>query len=103
MDKYTMAEESYKNGFGRGYAEGLCDHAADLLKGAVRWHRRMPGHDLEHCFIVCDEGEKDMIYIGRYFSDGKLFLAHGKGVVEIERIVMWGEYRPVEFSTPELQ
>lgn len=101
MDTYTASEEAFKNGFERGYAEGLGDRAAELLDGAVRWHRRFPDRWTPHCFIVVREPDGvNMVYLGSYSSLDGGFSALDYGYIARENVVMWGEYRPVVFSSP---
>lgn len=101
MDVHTISEESYKRGFERGYSEGICDYAADLLKGAVRWHRRFPGHGMPHCLIVFRENDgQTVVYPGSYADLLEGFIATGYGVVKREDVVMWGEIRPVTIDPP---
>lgn len=112
MNWMDQSEEAYKNGykagFERGYTEGLGDRASELLDGAIRWHKRCPNEDLTFCFIVYrDEDGVTRVYAGRYFNAIKSFsireddMKHW-GDIDVwdPHFVMWGEYRPVEFTSP---
>ena len=98
-----MQEEAYKRGrergFEEGYINGVGDRASELLSGAIRWHRKLPERDIWHCFIVIREDDGVTVcYIGSYLVRNRCFIAQGHGVIHVEDVVMWGEYRPVVFS-----
>lgn len=103
MDWKDQSEAAYKNGFERGYTEGLGDKASELLDGAIRWHKRFPKEDVNHCFVVCRDDDKvTRVYLGRYCAkmnvfalDWWLYIAE-----DSPQYVMWGEYRPVAFTSP---
>ena len=103
-DWMDQSEEAYKNGFKQGYTEGLGDRASELLDGAIRWHKRFPGGDVNHCFVVCrDEDGMTRVYLARYYVLAKAFSVDEGWTYMHEgdpRFVMWGEYRPVAFTSP---
>lgn len=105
MDTYTASEEAYKNGYERGYVDGTGDRASELLDGAIRWHRKMPNHYMPHCFVVVrDEDGVFRVYLGTFFrEEAQRFHLPGYGFVDPENVVMWGEYRPVEFTVPGIE
>lgn len=103
-DWKDVSEESYKNGFKDGYTQGLGDKASELLDGAIRWHKRFPKEDVNHCFVVYQEEDGvTRVYLARYYAPMKGFMVDGRwgDIGEGDpRFVMWGEYRPVEFTSP---
>lgn len=105
MDWKDQSEEAYKNGFERGYTEGLGDKASELLDGAIRWHRKFPLDDARHCFVVYRDVDKvTRVYLATYYAPLKAFSVDtmwGDVIREGDpNFVMWGEYRPVEFTSP---
>ena len=104
MDTFTASEVAYKNGFERGYAEGLGDRAGELLGGALRWHRKFPKNDIAHCFVAYRDGDGvTRVYIAKYYAPLKGFTVEGRwGSIDEgdPNFVMWGEYRTVTFKTP---
>lgn len=102
MDTYTASEEAYKNGFERGYIEGLGDRASELLDGAIRWHRKFPRNDIDHCFVVYQDGDGvTRVYLGRYYAPLGGFTVDWGYIREGDpRFVMWGEYRTAVFTSP---
>ena len=102
-DWMDQSEEAYKNGFKQGYTEGLGDRASELLDGAIRWHKRFPDHDISHCFVVyrsLDGATK--VYLAAFYNGACSFVVDNWGVVDAwdPNYVMWGEYRPVAFTSP---
>ena len=51
MDKYTLQEQAWKNGFEAGYVRRTCDDVAEAMKGSVEWYEGIPKEDLHVCFI----------------------------------------------------
>jgi hypothetical protein len=102
-DWKDLSEEAFKNGFEKGYVQGLGDKASELLDGAIRWHKRFQKEDVNHCFVVCrDDDRVTRVYLRRYCAkmnvfamDGWLYISEGS-----PQYIMWGEYRPVEFTSP---
>lgn len=107
-DWMDESEQAYKNGckagFERGYTEGLGDRASELLDGAIRWHRKPPGRDYDQCFVVYRwMSGKTKVYLASYsVGAGAFYDIESLGTVtpDEEGFVMWGEYRPVEFTSP---
>lgn len=101
MDK---SEQAYKNGFRQGYIEGLGDRASELLDGAIRWHKKKPDHDEAHCFVVYQWYDGSVrVYLGAYSEEAEMFHSIDYiGTVNPKdpEFVMWGEYRPVSFTSP---
>lgn len=104
MDIYTASEESYKRGFERGYTEGICDHAAELSKGAIRWHRAKPRRNVPHCLVVYRDADDEVVVSpGSYSELCDAFLIPQFGVLFREDFIMWGEIRKVHIDKPEIK
>lgn len=103
MDIHTVSEESYKRGFERGYTEGVCDRAAELLDGAIRWHRKKPERDHPHCLAVYRTDNGCAVSAASYMELCDAFLVPRKGVLKREEVILWGEIRTVAIEEPKTE
>ena len=115
MDKYTAQEVSWKNGYERGYAQGVLDQTAEAMSGSIEWHDGRPGEDREYCYICQSLGDRKYVirpavykkkrsgYIVEDYNDDG---GYAPTWVPATNVIAWAEVRDpfsmkITFRVPE--
>lgn len=111
MDWKTASEEAWKNGCEKGYTLGVADGANDkVYRSALKWHRKKPKDDLDHCIVVVGDGRKKKVFVASYNATKRVFLAEDPDLwdskirINAKEAIMWGEFKlPLTISVPEVE
>ena len=85
MDKFTLQEQAWKNGFEAGYVRRTCDDVAEAMQGSIQWHEGIPQEDQNICYICHSEAK------GKYVIRPAVYKKHG-GVYFVSEFAGDGSY-----------